>query len=67
MMMDVDQAAKAMREEGMLAEIEDFIEGFNQPTYRGMRIKWGPGADLVEPERVEWDIGHQSRIRRNHL
>jgi hypothetical protein len=20
------------------AEIEDFIEGFNQPTYRGMRI-----------------------------
>jgi len=22
----------------MLAEIEDFIEGFNQPTYRGMRI-----------------------------
>ena len=34
MMMDVDQAAKAMRD----AEIEDFIEGFNQPTYRGMRI-----------------------------
>jgi hypothetical protein len=22
----------------MLAEIEDFIEGFNQPTWRGMRI-----------------------------
>ena len=22
----------------MLAEIEDLIEGFNQPTYRGMRI-----------------------------
>jgi hypothetical protein len=22
----------------MLAEIEDFIEGFNQPTYRGMRV-----------------------------
>jgi hypothetical protein len=37
-MMDVDQAAKAMRDEEMLAEIEDFIEGFNQPTYRGMRI-----------------------------
>jgi hypothetical protein len=31
-------AAKAMREEEMLAEIEDFIEGFNQPTYRGLRI-----------------------------
>jgi hypothetical protein len=38
MMMDVDQAAKAMQDEEMLAEIEDFIEGFNQPTYRGMRI-----------------------------
>jgi hypothetical protein len=37
MMMDVDQAAKAMRDEEMM-EIEDFLEGFNQPTYRGMRI-----------------------------
>jgi hypothetical protein len=27
-----------MRDEEMLAEIEDFIEGFNQPTYGGMRI-----------------------------
>jgi hypothetical protein len=27
-----------MREEQTLAEIEDFIEGFNQPTYRGLRI-----------------------------
>ena len=30
MMMDVDQAAKAMRDEEMNAEIEDFLEGFNQ-------------------------------------
>jgi hypothetical protein len=52
-MMDVDQAAKAMRE----AEIEDFLEGFNQPTYRGMRDQWGPGGDLVEPARLEWDVG----------
>jgi hypothetical protein len=22
----------------MQAEIEDFLEGFNQPTYRGMRV-----------------------------
>ena len=29
-------AAKKKKE--MDAEIEDFIEGFNQPTYRGMRI-----------------------------
>jgi hypothetical protein len=27
-----------MRDEEMLAEIETFIEGFNQPTYRGVRI-----------------------------
>jgi hypothetical protein len=27
-----------MREEEMLAKIEDFIEGFNQLTYRGMRV-----------------------------
>jgi hypothetical protein len=38
MMMDIDPAAKAMRDEEMLAEIEDFIEGFNQPTFRGMRV-----------------------------
>jgi hypothetical protein len=38
MMMDVDQAAKAMRDEEMMVEIEDFLEGFNQPTYPGMRI-----------------------------
>jgi hypothetical protein len=37
-MMDVDQAAKAMPDEEMQQEIEDFIEGFNQPTYRGMWI-----------------------------
>jgi len=34
MMMDVDQAAKAMKD----AEIEDFLEGFRQPTLRGMRV-----------------------------
>jgi len=38
MMMDVDQAAEAMRDEEMLAEIDDFLKGFNQPTYRGMRV-----------------------------
>jgi hypothetical protein len=27
-----------MRDEEMQAEIEDFLEGFNQPTYRGMRV-----------------------------
>lgn len=38
MMMDIDQAAQAMRDEEMLAEIEDFLEGFKQPTYPHRRI-----------------------------
>ena len=38
MMLDIDQAAKAMRDEEMLAKIEDFLEGFNRPTYRGRRV-----------------------------
>jgi hypothetical protein len=33
-----DQTAKAMPDEEMQAEIEDFLEGFNQPTQRGIRI-----------------------------
>lgn len=54
MMMDVDQAAKAMRDPEMAAEIEeDFIEDFNQPTYRGHADRWGPGAGLVEPAWLE--------------
>jgi hypothetical protein len=56
MMMDVDQAAKAMRDEEMQAEIEDFIEGFNQPTYPRHADQWGAGAGLVEPARLEWDV-----------
>ena len=52
MMMDVDQAAKAMRDEEMQAEIEDFLEGFNQPTYRGMRDQRPAGRYLVIPARV---------------
>jgi hypothetical protein len=38
MMMDVNQATQAMKEAEIEAEIEDFLEGFNQPTYRGMRV-----------------------------
>jgi hypothetical protein len=32
MMMDVDQAAKAMKDAEIDDEIADFIESFNQPT-----------------------------------
>ena len=38
MMMNVDQSAKAMKDAEMDAEIEEFLEGFKQPTYRGRRI-----------------------------
>jgi hypothetical protein len=36
----------------VLAEIEDLLEGFNQPTYRGMRINRAAGRYLVIPARV---------------
>jgi len=51
-MIDIDQAAKAMRDEEMLAEIEDFIRRLQPahlPRHEGQR---GPGAYLVEPARV---------------
>jgi hypothetical protein len=38
MMMDVNQAAQAMKDAEIDAEIEDVLEGFNQPTYRAMRV-----------------------------
>jgi hypothetical protein len=38
MMMDVNQAAQAMKEAEIEAEIEDFLEDFNHPAYRGMRV-----------------------------
>ena len=41
-----------MRDEEMLVEIEDFLEGFNQPTYRGHADQWGPGRYLVIPRWV---------------
>jgi hypothetical protein len=36
----------------MPAEIEDFLEGFNQPTNQAMRVNGGPGRNLVEPAWV---------------
>jgi hypothetical protein len=50
---DTDQAAQAMRDDEMLQEIEDFLEGFNQPTYRGMRIDGVRVHHLVEPARLQ--------------
>ena len=41
-----------MRDEEMLAETEDYLEGFNQPTFRGMG-QWGSGCYLVEPAWLE--------------
>jgi hypothetical protein len=52
MMMDVDQAAQAMKE----AEIEDFLEGFNQPTYRGMRVNGQRAPVWSSPTRLERDV-----------
>jgi hypothetical protein len=52
MMMDIDQAAKAMREEEMMAEIEDFTKGYNQPTFRGIADQRPAGRYLVIPAQV---------------
>jgi hypothetical protein len=59
MMMDIDQVAKAVRDEEMLAEIEDFIEGFNQPsvacTDQTCRKQLGRdrlNSPLARPQRV---------------
>jgi hypothetical protein len=43
-----------MRDEEMMAEIEDFLEGFNQPLAVACD-QWGTGASLAEPARLEWD------------
>jgi hypothetical protein len=60
MMMDGQQAAKVMRDAAMEAAIEDFIEGFKQPTYRGIRVNgvrvpvWSsqPGWSGLERRRI---------------
>lgn len=68
MMQDVNQAAQAMRDAEMEAEIEDFLEGFNQPTYRGMKINghrvqtwtseggWSGDGDWVLHNTQRWTL-----------
>jgi hypothetical protein len=41
-----------LRDKEMLAEIEDFLEGFKQPIYRGMRINGVRVQTWVEPARL---------------
>jgi len=36
--LEVPNAIEAIRDAELEPEIEDFLEGFNQPTYRGMRV-----------------------------
>jgi hypothetical protein len=43
-MMEVDQAAKAMKDAEIEAEIEDFLEGFNQPDLARHAGHWGTGC-----------------------
>ena len=37
--MGVDQTARTLKETEMEAGIQDFLERFNQPTYRGIRAE----------------------------
>jgi hypothetical protein len=56
MMMDVDQAAKAMKEAEIEAEIEDSSKAsISPPTARHVG-QWGPGGYVVEPAWLEWDV-----------
>jgi len=50
----VDQATRAMRDEEMLAEIEDFLEGFNQPTYprNGKSFHWPAGSSALTSSSI---------------
>ncbi|MGA7265405.1 MAG: hypothetical protein WA709_33375 [Stellaceae bacterium] len=48
---NVDEAAKAMRDEEMLAEIEDFIERLRS-GHLARYAEWGPGRYLVIPAWV---------------
>jgi hypothetical protein len=46
-----------MRDEEMMAEIEDFLEGSNQPTYLSRHAgQWGPSADLVKQAGHQWSV-----------
>jgi hypothetical protein len=51
-----------MREEQTLAEIEDFLEGFNQPTYRGMRVN---GVRVAEWSSEHGWSGDSRALRRS--
>jgi hypothetical protein len=58
-MMDVDQGAKAVRDEEMLAEIEDFLEGFNPADLSRHEGQWDPRGYVVIRARLEWTVkGH---------
>ena len=56
MMMDIDQAAQAMREEEMLAEIEDFLEGFKPAHLPRHAGQWTEGCNRVIPARVRGQL-----------
>ena len=53
MMTDVDQSVKAMKDAEIEAEIEDVLEGFNQPTCHAMRVYGAAGAGLVKSARLD--------------
>ena len=55
------QAAKAMRDEKMKAEIEDFLARLQPAGLSRHADQWGSGTDLVEPARHEWAIAGRDR------
>ena len=56
LMMDVNQAAKAMRDQEMQAGDRGLprrLQSAHLPRHAG---QWGAGGYLVKPARLEWDV-----------
>jgi hypothetical protein len=62
MMMDVDQAAKTMKDAEIEAQIEDFprLQSAHLLRHAG---QWGPDGNLVEPARLERAV--EAAVQRN--
>ena len=68
--MGVDQTARTLKETEMEAGIQDFLERFNQPTYRGIRAepmirRLAAGGNRIRtagPRSCESSVGRPIRM-----
>ena len=62
----VDQAAEAMKDAEIEAEIEDVLEGFNQPTWRGMRVN-GERVPVSSSQTAGVASNRKGRVSPSHF